>query len=96
MLLWLKVRITPDSIKMLLINCQQGKGRSAKKARKGVNADATEEDFKKCPHSFVINRGHVGKNVNRLILDVRRVLEPFTASHLKVCMNNLSEEYLTK
>ena len=43
-----------------------------------------EEEFKKAPHSFVISRGSVGKNVGDLIKDFRRVMEPYTASHLKV------------
>ena len=36
------------------------------------------------PHCFVFHRGRVGKNVQQLILDVRRVMEPYTATTLKV------------
>ena len=62
----------------------QGKGKSAKNARKGQNPEAAEEEYKKCPHSMVIHRGNVGVNVRRLVKDFRMVMEPFTAVSLKV------------
>ena len=61
-------------------------GRSAKKAQSG-NIGQSEEHYKKAPHTFVIPRGHVGKNVNELIRDMRKVMEPYTASRLKVSGN---------
>jgi len=65
----------------------QKHGKSAKNARKGQNSEAQEEEYKKCPHSFVFHRGLVGKNVKRLTMDMRHVMEPYTASHLKVCLS---------
>ena len=59
------------------------KGKSVKKAKVG-QAYANEEELTKAPHSFVFQRGHVGKNIGRLIRDMRQVMEPFTASGLKV------------
>jgi ribosome biogenesis protein SSF1/2 len=37
------------------------------------------------PKSFVIKHGHVGSSLTQLVRDVRKVLEPNTASRLKVC-----------
>ena len=36
------------------------------------------------PHSFVMHRGDVGKSVLQLEIDIRHVMEPYTASKLKV------------
>lgn len=58
------------------------KGRSAKRAR-AATASADNE-YSTCPHSFIFNKDTVGKNVMQLIKDMRRVMEPFTASNLKV------------
>jgi ribosome biogenesis protein SSF1/2 len=38
----------------------------------------------KIPKSFVMRSGIVGTSVTALVRDVRRVLEPNTASHLRV------------
>ena len=59
-------------------------GRSAKHARQSEASAKQEDPFKRSPHSFVFHRGHVGKNIGDLVKDVRRVMEPFTASSLKV------------
>ena len=61
------------------------KSTAKKKKVKGLsNENHLEEEFKKCPHSFVFNRGPVGQNVQELISDMRQVMEPFTARSLKV------------
>ena len=44
----------------------------------------TEEEVNKVPHSFVMHRGEVGKSVLKLEVDIRRVMEPYTATKLKV------------
>lgn len=36
------------------------------------------------PHSFVMHRGDVGKSVLQLEIDIRHVMEPYTATKLKV------------
>lgn len=38
------------------------------------------------PHSFVFTRGRAGRSVRQLSLDVRRVMEPLTATRLQVCI----------
>ena len=43
-----------------------------------------EREGKKIPKSFVMERGDVGRAVSKLVLDMRRVMEPHTASKLKV------------
>ena len=47
-------------------------------------SDGKEELLKKAPHTFIIHRGQVGKSVKELEMNLRRVMEPFTASKLKV------------
>lgn len=39
------------------------------------------------PHSFVFARGRAGRSVRQLSLDLRRVMEPLTATRLQVCIN---------
>ena len=38
------------------------------------------------PHSFVFARGRTGRSVRQLSLDLRRVMEPLTATRLQVCI----------
>lgn len=57
------------------------KGRSVRN-NKNVNQEA--EQLVKAPHSFVIQRGIPGGNLGDLTKDFRKVMEPFTASALKV------------
>ena len=64
---------------------QRGKSKQAKSAQKGqIQQQGVEDEYKKAPHSFIFNRGHVGKNVSELIMDMRRVMEPYTAEQLQV------------
>ena len=37
----------------------------------------------KPPQAIVVSRGEVGRNVHRLVMDLRRIMEPFTAPKLK-------------
>ena len=37
------------------------------------------------PKSFIIKHGQVGASLTQLVRDVRKVMEPNTASRLKVC-----------
>lgn len=60
--------------------------KSQKKARAAANHVA-QEAYGAVPHTFVFHRGQIGKNVGQLILDVRKVMEPYTAESLKVCIN---------
>lgn len=47
-------------------------------------ADVEPDELLRAPHSFVINRGLPELHVRELTKDFRRVMEPFTASSLKV------------
>lgn len=57
--------------------------KNQKKSRATANHVA-EETYGAVPHSFVFHRGLIGKNVGQLTVDVRRVMEPYTAESLKV------------
>ena len=41
-------------------------------------------EYKNAPHSFIIHRGKVGRCVKELMSDIRNIMEPYTASNLKV------------
>lgn len=69
-----------------------GKGKSAKKARAGLQIN--ENDYSKIPHTFVFNRNRVGKNVSQLIQDMKKVMEPYTASKLKAKKNNHLRDFV--
>lgn len=53
------------------------------------------EDLKRAPHSFVIKKGHVHQRVHDLMMDVRTVLKPFTASNLKVTKTNVVKDFVS-
>lgn len=59
------------------------KGKCAKK-NSATKQGLEPENLVKAPHSFVIHRGHCGKDLVDLTKDFRKVMEPFTASQLKV------------
>ncbi|CAG12185.1 unnamed protein product [Tetraodon nigroviridis] len=71
----------------------KSKTKSQKKARAAANHVA-QEAYASVPHSFVFHRGQVGKNVGQLILDVRKVMEPFTAEALKVRKKNVLKDFV--
>lgn len=53
--------------------------------KNNIQANTEEpEELKRAPHSFVIHRGIIGGDVIELTKDFRKVMEPFTASSLKV------------
>jgi len=61
--------------------CLQGRN-----ARNNIQANTEEEpeELKRAPPSFVIHRNSVGGYISELTRDFRKVMEPFTASCLKV------------
>ncbi|KAK3781518.1 hypothetical protein RRG08_054857 [Elysia crispata] len=71
------------------------KGKSAKNAQANQPLDRKEDLYLKAPHSFVFHRGHVGKTVKELVLDVRKLMEPYTASSLKVKRKNVMKDFLS-
>lgn len=72
----------------------KSKTKNQKKSRATANHVA-EETYGAIPHSFVFHRGQVGKNVGQLILDVRKVMEPYTAESLKVRKKNVLKDFVT-
>uniref|UniRef100_A0A673C5S0 Peter pan homolog n=1 Tax=Sphaeramia orbicularis TaxID=375764 RepID=A0A673C5S0_9TELE len=71
----------------------KSKTKNQKKSRATANHVA-EETYQSVPHSFVFHRGQIGKNVTQLIMDVRRVMEPFTAESLKVRKKNVLKDFV--
>nr|XP_019950292.1 PREDICTED: suppressor of SWI4 1 homolog [Paralichthys olivaceus] len=71
----------------------KSKTKNQKKSRVAANHVA-EHTYGAVPHSFVFHRGQIGKNVGQLILDVRRVLEPYTAESLKVRKKNVLKDFV--
>lgn len=71
----------------------KSKTKNQKKARATANHVA-EETYGAVPHSFVFHRGQIGKNVGQLILDMRRVMEPYTAETLKVKKKNVLKDFV--
>ena len=55
-----------------------------KKRKEKSHVTYNEEDFKKAPHSFVFHRGDIDNDVKMLVHDIRNIMEPFTATKLKV------------
>ncbi|KAM5238058.1 LOW QUALITY PROTEIN: uncharacterized protein ACOB6Z_012655 [Ctenodactylus gundi] len=66
---------------------QSGRSRHQKRARAQAQLRNLEA-YAAQPHSFVFARGRAGRSVRQLSLDVRRVLEPLTASRLQVRKKN--------
>lgn len=63
------------------------KGRCTKK--NSVTKESAEpEHLVKAPHSFVIHRGNCSKDIVDLTKDFREIMEPFTASQLKVRLDS--------
>ncbi|XP_027010958.1 suppressor of SWI4 1 homolog [Tachysurus fulvidraco] len=72
----------------------KSKTKNQKKARVAANHVA-EETYASVPHSFVFHRGLIGKNVEELMMDMRRVMEPYTAQSLKVRKKNVLKDFVT-
>lgn len=68
-------------------------GKARRKKRK-THQDVTEEEVSKVPHSFVMHRGDVGKSVLQLEMDIRHVMEPYTATKLKVNKKNVVKDFV--
>ncbi|XP_012291604.2 suppressor of SWI4 1 homolog isoform X2 [Aotus nancymaae] len=66
---------------------RSGRSRHQKRARAQAQLHNLEA-YAANPHSFVFTRGCAGQNLRQLTLDVRRVMEPLTASRLQVRKKN--------
>ncbi|KAJ7273250.1 Brix domain-containing protein [Mycena rebaudengoi] len=58
-------------------------------------APATESTAPGTPKSFIIKHGQVGHSISQLVRDLRKVMEPNTASRLKERNRNKLKDYLT-
>ncbi|XP_051569580.1 suppressor of SWI4 1 homolog [Myxocyprinus asiaticus] len=73
-----------------------GKSKTKNQKKSRVTASqVAEETYGSVPHTFVFHRGQIGKNVGQLVMDMRRVMEPFTAKSLKVRKKNVLKDFVT-
>ncbi|KAJ3128504.1 hypothetical protein HK101_005391, partial [Irineochytrium annulatum] len=63
-----------------------------KKSRTHVKPDDAE--LAKIPRSFVVKSGIVGRSVQQLIKDIRRIMEPNTATRLQERKTNKLKDFL--
>ncbi|XP_028376555.1 suppressor of SWI4 1 homolog isoform X3 [Phyllostomus discolor] len=66
---------------------QSGRSRYQKRARAQAQ-QRNLEAYAARPHSFVFARGRAGRGVRQLSLDLRRVMEPLTATRLQIRKKN--------
>eukprot|EP00069_Balaena_mysticetus_P021690 bmy_13759T0 len=66
---------------------QSGRSRHQKRARAQAHLRNLEA-YAAQPHSFVFARGRTGRSVRQLSLDLRRVMEPLTATRLQIRKKN--------
>lgn len=72
------------------------KKRHNKKAKKIPTLPCEEPlEDKLAPHSFVISRGIRNRNVHHICHDLRRVMEPYTATHLKERRCNKIKDFVS-
>ncbi|KAG5314351.1 SSF1 protein, partial [Acromyrmex insinuator] len=64
------------------------------KRNKQINVGEKEE-LVKAPHSFVFHRGLPGDHIVDLTKDFRKVMEPFTASSLKIRKKNTIKDFVS-
>lgn len=50
----------------------------------GFRGEVESADDTNSPRSFVVKQGHVGASLSQLVHDMRKVMEPNTATRLKV------------
>ncbi|CAF1027214.1 unnamed protein product, partial [Didymodactylos carnosus] len=70
------------------------RGRAAKNARQKFPPHYETDEVKRAPHVLVFKRGNTGSNVKELVKDMRRVMEPFTAPHLKANKKNSLKDFI--
>ncbi|XP_066563944.1 suppressor of SWI4 1 homolog [Amia ocellicauda] len=71
----------------------KSKTKNQKKSRQNA-LHVAQEEYSSVPHSFVFHRGHIGKNVEQLVKDMRRVMEPYTAESLTVRKKNVLKDFV--
>ncbi|KAJ8663183.1 hypothetical protein O0I10_001360 [Lichtheimia ornata] len=71
-----------------------GRSRGARRRKHRTHVVPKEEEINKIPKSFVMRSGLVGHSVSALVRDVRRIMEPHTATHLKERKTNRLKDFL--
>lgn len=61
-----------------------GKRKRGRCVKRNKNVNNEPEELVQAPHSFVIHKGLPGGHILELTKDFRKVMEPFTATCLKV------------
>lgn len=79
----------------LLIKQEPKMVKTKKNARRSKGSKWEPKPLKTAPHSFVIKRGKIGKNLQELLADTRTVMEPFTATQLKVLKKNSVRDFVS-
>ncbi|KAJ1559407.1 hypothetical protein HK405_010758 [Cladochytrium tenue] len=69
-----------------------GVGKRRKKRR--THVPLSEDDYARTPKSFVIASGDVGHLLHRLVRDLRRIMEPHTASNLQERKGNRLKDFV--
>nr|ACO10219.1 Suppressor of SWI4 1 homolog [Caligus rogercresseyi] len=75
-----------------------GRRRKGRSTRKNPNvkesSQGEDESVANAPHSFVISRGSkMGKYIQDLTMDFRKVMEPYTASDIKARSKNVVKDF---
>ncbi|KAG8995495.1 hypothetical protein FRB94_009115 [Tulasnella sp. JGI-2019a] len=65
-----------------------------RKTRTHVRGDASAPTAANIPKSFVVKHGEMGTSLTQLVRDVRKVMEPNTATRLKERSNNKLKDYI--
>ncbi|KAG0170384.1 hypothetical protein DFQ28_009128 [Apophysomyces sp. BC1034] len=65
-----------------------------RKRKNRTHVAPTEEEMNKIPRSFVVRSGVVGRSVTALVQDVRHIMEPYTATHLKERRTNRLKDFV--
>ena len=72
------------------LRCNTAMGRRRKNRTHLKDTTTTSKDIESAPKTFVIKHGHVGTSLAQLVRDLRKVMEPNTASRLRVSSSPLS------
>ena len=70
------------------------KAKPKQKKKKQSRKTEEDSDLVNAPHTFVFHRGKVGENAKNLVTDMRRVMEPFTASKLQARKSNILKDFV--
>ncbi|KAI9333780.1 Brix domain-containing protein [Zopfochytrium polystomum] len=65
-----------------------------KRKKRRTHVRPKEDDYINTPKSLVLGSGEVGRSVRRLIADVRKIMEPNTASNLEARKGNKLRDFI--